>query len=143
MSDKLKEQELLEFSDRFYYLWREWMQKKTTMPNMLKLAGEAHQQIRKRIQAYAEHQELTANYIDIVIDLYDQLERKKPKVTEEWIKEKARVVYICCRTKTLVDTRDFIRSLVEEIQGRKDEKESQQYVDDVQRRRWGVEEEGK
>lgn len=45
-----------------------------------KLADEKLQWLEER----AEHQELTANYIDIVIDLYDQLEQKKPDLTKEW-----------------------------------------------------------
>lgn len=48
---------------------------------------QAYQQIKEAIQSDVEHQELTANYIDIVIDLYEQLEKKKPGVTEEWIWE--------------------------------------------------------
>lgn len=49
--------------------------------------GQAYQQIKEMIQTYAEHQELTANYIDIVIDLYDQLEQKKPEVDEEFVEK--------------------------------------------------------
>ena len=56
------------------------------------------------------------------------------EVTEEWIKEKARE--LCEQNYVNNEARDFIRSLVDEIQGSKDKKESQQYVDDAQRRRW-------
>ncbi len=72
---KLSEEELLEKLNRaFEYL-------------PLSIAnGQAHRQIKERIQSYTEHQEITANYIDIVIDLYDQLEQKMPEVTEEFVK---------------------------------------------------------
>jgi len=43
---------------------------------------QIHKQIKEMIWDYAEHQELTANYIDIVIDLYEQLEAKN-KICDE------------------------------------------------------------
>jgi len=45
---------------------------------------------------------------------------KKPKVTEEWIEEKAKIVCDTIRLHprlTMKTAKDFIRSLVEKIQG--------------------------
>lgn len=79
--NKLSEDELLKWLkeniDRFAFL-------QISHPHLAYYATkrdkQAYQQIKEMIRAYAEHQELTANYIDIVIDLYDQLEQKKPEV---------------------------------------------------------------
>lgn len=91
---KLSKEELLEFLNRFYALWREWMQEETTMPNMLKLAGEACEQIKELIQ--------------------------KPEVTEEWIEEKAVELYnyLYYETFCLDQVRGFIRLLVKEYWGK-------------------------
>lgn len=112
---KLKEEELLERLERIVrpamdYL-KYWENKDE----------QAYQQIKERIKDYAEHQELTANYIDIVIDLYDQLEKKKPEVTEEWIEKQANKMalsYGFVSQLELNGAKDFIRSLVEEILGK-------------------------
>ena len=72
---KLNEEELLEKLNRaFEYL-------------PLSIAnGQARRQIKEMIQSYAEHQEIIASYIDIVIDLYEQLEKKMLTVNEEFVK---------------------------------------------------------
>jgi len=84
---------------------------------------QAYERIKEMIRDYAEHQELTANYIDIVIDLYDQLEKKMPRVTEEWIEEKAVEIYnyLYYKTFNLDQVRGFIRLLVMENRGKKNE----------------------
>jgi len=84
---KLKEEELLEWFkeniDRYAFL-------QISHPHLAYYPTErdkqAYQQIKERVQDYTEHQELTANYIDIVIDLYDQLEQKKA-VTEKFVEK--------------------------------------------------------
>lgn len=86
--NKLKERELLEWLkeniDRYAFL-------QISHPHLAYYATErdkqAYQQIKEMIRAYAEHQELTANYIDIVIDLYGQLEKKKLFVTKEFVEK--------------------------------------------------------
>ena len=77
---KFKEKELLECFDA---MWES-----ATIGDTWKLNEEmqqAYQQIRETIQKEAERDEIEASYIDIAIDLYDQIEQKKPQVTEEFL----------------------------------------------------------
>ncbi len=92
MTDNLKEDELLDWIDT----WIKNCLKTCIEINCIEGIEQCRQackQIKERVQAYEEHQELTANYIDIVIDLYDQLEKKKPQVTEEFVKKWADVIH--------------------------------------------------
>lgn len=61
------------------------------------LRSQAYQQLRELVQCEdmvqqyrdekeAEQAEIELCYIDIILDLYDQLEKKKPEVTKEWIR---------------------------------------------------------
>ena len=81
--------------------------------------GQAHRQIRERVQSYTEHQELELCYMDIILDLYDRLEQKKPQVTEGWMNAKTDELFR--HTDELFkwqQLKDFIRSFVKEIQGK-------------------------
>jgi len=137
MTDKFKEEELLEYLE----IWKDAFKKAVKKSKLLSMMKkdvqqielmrieQAYQQIKERIKDYAEHQELTANYIDIVIDLYDQLEKKRPKMTEEWYGEKAKKLITmvsnlyphegssCVIPKS--KAKDFIRSLMEGIPAKK------------------------
>ena len=117
----LNERELLEWLENAFKVWLVPPEEEPEGLVLHESAEQAYQQIKERIQAYAEHQELTANYIDIVIDLYDQLEKKKPKLTREWIDEKAEIMKSLGRSAYLTPAdrlrayKKFIRSLVEEL----------------------------
>ncbi|MBA7674071.1 hypothetical protein ES703_82278 [subsurface metagenome] len=107
MTDKLKEGELLERLERIVrpamdYL-KYWENKDE----------QAYQQIKERIKDYAEHQELTANYIDIVIDLYDQLERKKPIATKEFV-EKWEKVFPVLTQADVIFNKNNIKQMLKE-----------------------------
>ena len=67
----------------------------------------------------------------------EKISEEKPKVTEEWVDKKTdELFYHTDELFKWEQLRDFIRSLVDEIQGGKDEGDQQKYVDDVQQRRW-------
>jgi len=85
------------------------------------ICEQAYQQIREMIKGRAEQEEIEARYIDIVIDLYDQLEQMKPQVTEEWYEEKAIELYnlLYYKTFNMQQVKDSIHSLVEEIPAKK------------------------
>lgn len=42
-----------------------------------------YKQIRQLIEQQSEQNEIHLNFIDIILDLYEQLEEQKPKVEEE------------------------------------------------------------
>lgn len=86
--------------------------------------GAVRDEIYNALKEREELQELHESYIDIVLDLYDQLEQKKPKVMEEWIDIKARKLHDElfgeCENgyiggNDFQSIKDFIRSFVEEI----------------------------
>ena len=80
-------------------------------------SGQARRQIKELIQYYTEWQELEERYIDIVLDLYDQLEKKKPGVTEEWIKDKITDLFVIFNilkpsSNDVGNADTFIRSII-------------------------------
>jgi len=85
---KFKEKELLEWLeeniDRYAFL-------QISHPHLAYYATErdkqAYQQIEEMIKDYAEQQEIEVRYIEIILDLYDRLEKKKPKVDEEFVEK--------------------------------------------------------
>ena len=78
--------------------------------------GAVRNEIRIALKENEEFQELYESYIDIVLDLYDQLEQK-PEFTKEWIEEKATwlIEEGCIQHIKPSFIKDFIRSLVKEI----------------------------
>jgi Lhr-like helicase len=94
--------------------------------------GVVRDEIYNALKEREELQELHESYIEIVLDLYDQLEQKKPEVTEEWIDErklwvehKANEFLEMTSDKDfsysvrLGNAEDFIRSFVEELPAKK------------------------
>lgn len=73
--ERLSQKDLLKWLDKCWSLYK-------TSQDEFGLTQQAYQQIREAIQSDVEHQELTANYIDIVIDLYEQLEAKSEENDE-------------------------------------------------------------
>lgn len=131
MSD-LKKEELLEWLNKWFTHW----------DSPLDEPEQAHQQIKEMIQAsdnlrnkslgrLAEDLGVSFSAAKIISD------HAQSQVTEGWIEEKAVEIYnyLYYKTFNLDQVRGFIRLLVDEIQGGRDEKEGQQYVDDTQRRR--------
>jgi len=92
---KLKEKELLEYLE----IWKDAfkkalkrcklisMMKKEIKQTELGRTEQSYQQIKEMIKDHAEQEEIEVRYIEIILDLYDQLEKKKPEVTEEWIQK--------------------------------------------------------
>ena len=81
---KLKERELLKWFKDLY----------DAAPYVLggSKDEQAYQQIKEMIQAYAQCQEIKADYMNMIFQrdlLQAQLEKKKPEVTELWIKKMA------------------------------------------------------
>ena len=90
--------------------------------------GAVRDEIYNALKEREELQELHSSYIDIILDLYDQLEKKKPEVTEKWYGEKAtellsaigRTMYFCFSTTAGQESRKyFIRKLVKELPAKK------------------------
>ena len=50
----------------------------------------AYEQIKEMIQGRAEQEEIEVCYMEIILDLYDRLEKKKPEIKEELIRKTAR-----------------------------------------------------
>jgi len=65
--------------------------------------GAVRDEIYNALKEREELQELHESYIDIVLDLYDQLEKKKPEVTEEWMEKWAKRL---CGSRYLIDSGD-------------------------------------
>jgi len=77
---ELKEKELLEYFDGMclFLANHQWTER-----------DERAVAIREMIKGHAEQEEIEVRYIDIILDLYDRLEKKKPEVTKLWIKKMA------------------------------------------------------
>ena len=120
MTDKLSEYELLNIMDGVFSYYLDELGHERDKPRI----RQTKKQIVALIQKEAERDEIEASYIDIVIDLYDQLEQKKPQVTEKWIEERAQEVMFLVDdvdtawSRKVLNVRDFIRSLVEGVVGK-------------------------
>ncbi|HDZ25336.1 hypothetical protein LCGC14_1357420 [marine sediment metagenome] len=93
MTDKLKERELLKWL-------KKWIQECSynhdchdCPPKKANPCAKAFLQIEEMIHKKPEEEEIEVRYIEIILDLYDRLEKKTPKVTEEFVKKWADVIH--------------------------------------------------
>jgi len=71
---------------------------------------EAYQQIKEMIQNRAEEKEIEVRYMEIILDLYDRLE-KKPRITEEWIEEWNKTLLIGYKLTDIHGDKDYTFAL--------------------------------
>ena len=88
---KLKEKELLELlviavQNSIEYFVIEDSEFKERIPEL----QQFYVQIKEMIQSRAEQEEIEVRYMEIILDLYDRLEKKKPEIKEELIRKIAR-----------------------------------------------------
>ncbi|HEB36023.1 hypothetical protein LCGC14_0669470 [marine sediment metagenome] len=91
MTDNLKKEELLDWIDT----WIKNCLKTCIEINCIEGIEQCRQackQIKEMIQKEAERDEIEASYTDIVIDLYDQLEQKKSRVDESFVKAYVKMI---------------------------------------------------
>jgi hypothetical protein len=76
---------------------------------------QAYQQIREMIQKLGKKRGL----MGMAGEIFNEAHKNQPKVTEEWIEEKKReMIKILGMAKIHTESRNFIRLLIEEIQGK-------------------------
>jgi len=74
--------------------------------------GAVRNEIRIALKENEEFQELHESFIDIILDLYDQLEQRKPKMTVARTRYWADIL-----SKNMGDCRGLIEEIVKEIGG--------------------------
>jgi len=126
MSEKLSKDELLsqlelmrENLAEFSGMMMKFAHKPKNYPEILKRASEVREQaicqLKQLLEAQAENDEIHAQMIDIVLDLYEQLEARKP--SEEFVKEQAERFTLRCPgfpPAQLDRLEDFVRNLIQE-----------------------------
>lgn len=73
---------------------------------------QAYQQIKQMIQKPGE-EEIEIRYIEIILDLYDRLEKKKPIVTREFV-EKWKKHLIDTGTQSYMQAEHNVRQMLKE-----------------------------
>ena len=80
---KLNQEELLEELRQIRIYVQAWKMLNPKKISWTSRREQAYQQIKEMIQGRAEQEEIEVRYIEIILDLYDRLEKKRPEVTEE------------------------------------------------------------